>query len=47
MSCKKPQRSIVKNENEESIPGWLDRGEFIEIIWDEGKIAKTKRKIQV
>ncbi len=38
------QPLVAEDESEENIPGWLDRGEFIEIIWDKNKILETKMK---
>ncbi len=32
---------VDDNDIEENIPGWLEKGEFFEISWHEGKIVST------
>lgn len=32
---------VDDNDVEENIPGWLEKGEFFEIIWEEGKVVST------
>lgn len=37
------QPLVAENESEGNIPGWINKGEFIKIIWDEGKVLETKK----
>jgi broad specificity phosphatase PhoE len=37
------QPLVTEDASEENIPGWLGRGEFFEIIWDNKRILKIEK----
>ncbi len=41
------QPLVNDNADETDIPGWLQKGEFFEIIWENNTIVETKSKQQV
>lgn len=40
------QPIVAGNAKEENIPGWMEKGEFIEIVWD-SKLVEAKLKRQI
>lgn len=38
---------VGENATEESIPGWIEKGEFIEVVWCNGRVIEVKSKKQL
>lgn len=38
---------VDENASEDSIPGWIEKGEFIEVAWSDGRVVEVKSKKQL